>query len=114
MSNKYEANAHLPFQLTITDADGTAVDITGATITVNLQDVSGDTIVATLSTASELTIDDGPNGIFSGEFTPTHLADVVGGYYIGVKIVTAASKTLRPRLSNDEPLSVQFVTELVP
>jgi predicted NUDIX family NTP pyrophosphohydrolase len=52
----YYANDTRTKSYTVTDGDGAAVDLSGDTITLTIRKKKGGTVVATLSTASEITI----------------------------------------------------------
>ena len=64
----YYANDARTKSYTVTDGDGAAVDLSGDTITLTIRKKKGGTVVATLSTASEITISGASNNVVNIAF----------------------------------------------
>lgn len=75
---------------TITDRNGAAVDLSGASIEFNLAKRENDAALLTLSIGSGVTITDAVNGQHDVELAPIDTAALVGSYYWQIEVTDSA------------------------
>ena len=76
-------------QFTVTDAAGTAVDLTGATITWVLAAKLGGTTLLTKTIGFGITVNDASAGRFHVDLDPADTAALAGTYYHEAEVVDA-------------------------
>lgn len=86
------------WEFTLTDQDGVAIDISGATITLALFSPSAGTnpngtAELTYTTANNVSITDGNNGVGTVDFEAEDTVNLQGSYIAELEVVTALSKT---------------------
>lgn len=110
----FVAGDDVVLEITATDSDGDAVDITACTINFEMQrNVTDSEVVISKSTVDGITITDGTNGVMQVVLTNTDTADLSGTYYYEIK-VTDLSGYIRHYRESDYTLpTITFKLALV-
>lgn len=83
----------ITLEFTVTDEDGAALDITGATVKWSLKRAIGETADLTKQTGgSGITLTDADGGVFEVELTDTDTAALYGEYVHEAVIIDALGK----------------------
>lgn len=95
-------------EITATDSDGAAIDLTGATITWTLRTRRGNAATITKTTGSGVTVTDAVGGVFEVTITDTDTASLNGTYYHEAKIVDSGGLVSRVRNADQSAGIIEF------
>lgn len=87
------AGDHADLQFTVVDADGVAVNITGATISWKCAADADSAAIVTKTTASGITITNGAAGIFKVALAPADTTSISGVYYHEAQMTLSGAVT---------------------
>jgi len=99
--------------ITVTDGNGSVVDLTGASITWGLQNKRNSIIVLTKEVGSGVTITDATNGIYTVTLTDADTSDLIGCFMHGSKIVDVGGLVTRVRDDNQNLGNLTFKKKMV-
>ena len=87
----------LALDFAITDADGAAVDLTGATIRWQMARSVYAAPDLSKAVGTGITVTSAPGGLFTVMLAPSDTADITGTFYFEVEIVDASGNVSTPR-----------------